>query len=106
MKIGRYEVLDEIGHGAMGTVWRARDPLIERTVAIKTVAIAQLRQEGAERRPAILQMAEALAFAHEHGGIHRDKTRQCCCNRPQRSYQPRKMRAQQTILLRLNPMPT
>lgn len=130
MKIGRYEVLDEIGHGAMGTVWRARDPLIERTVAIKTVAIAKLRQDDADAETRFLreaqsagrlshpnivtifdvgetdelayiameylpgatlrdvmnngpmpldlaldttlQMAEALAFAHEHGVIHRD----------------------------------
>ncbi|MBT9590999.1 MAG: protein kinase [Thiobacillus sp.] len=130
MNIGRYEVLDEIGHGAMGTVWRARDPLIERTVAIKTVAIAKLRQDDADAETRFLreaqsagrlshpnivtifdvgetdelayiameylpgatlrdvmnnglmpldlaldttlQMAEALAFAHEHGVIHRD----------------------------------
>ncbi|HUX29127.1 MAG TPA: hypothetical protein VMV78_00695 [Thiobacillus sp.] len=37
VKIGRHEILDEVGQGAMGTVYRARDPLIERTVAIKTV---------------------------------------------------------------------
>ena len=59
MKIGRYEVLDEIGHGAMGTVWRARDPLIERTVAIKTVAIAQLRQEGADAEARFLREAQS-----------------------------------------------
>jgi len=59
MKIGRYEVLDEIGHGAMGTVWRARDPLIERTVAIKTVAIAQLRQEGADAETRFLREAQS-----------------------------------------------
>lgn len=59
MKIGRYEVLDEIGHGAMGTVWRARDPLIERTVAIKTIEIAKLRQEGADAETRFLREAQS-----------------------------------------------
>jgi len=34
---GRYRVLSELGRGAMGTVYRAVDPLIEREVAIKTL---------------------------------------------------------------------
>jgi len=59
MKIGRYEVLDEIGHGAMGTVWCARDPLIERAVAIKTVVFAQLRQDGAEAETRFLREAQS-----------------------------------------------
>lgn len=59
MKIGRYEILDEVGQGAMGTVYRAHDPLIERTVAIKTVSIAQLRQEGADAEPRFLREAQS-----------------------------------------------
>jgi eukaryotic-like serine/threonine-protein kinase len=59
MKIGRYEILDEIGQGAMGTVYRARDPLIERTVAIKTVSIAQLQQEGADAEARFLREAQS-----------------------------------------------
>lgn len=59
MKIGRYEILDEVGQGAMGTVYRARDPLIERTVAIKTVPIAQLRQEGADAESRFLREAQS-----------------------------------------------
>jgi serine/threonine-protein kinase len=59
MKIGRYEILDEVGQGAMGTVYRARDPLIERTVAIKTVLIAQLRQEGADAESRFLREAQS-----------------------------------------------
>ncbi|MGB5081782.1 MAG: serine/threonine-protein kinase [Burkholderiales bacterium] len=35
--LGRYRLLAEIGRGAMGTVYRAVDPLIEREVAIKTL---------------------------------------------------------------------
>src|SRR3569623_11636 len=59
MKIGRYEILDEIGQGAMGTVYQARDPLIERTVAIKTVPIAQLQQEGADAESRFLREAQS-----------------------------------------------
>lgn len=35
--VGRYEVVAEIGDGAMGRVYRAQDPVVRRPVAIKTV---------------------------------------------------------------------
>jgi len=36
---GRYELLDPVGHGAMGTVWRARDLRLDREVAVKEVRV-------------------------------------------------------------------
>jgi len=130
VKIGRYDVASEIGRGAMGVVYRAVDPMLERTVAIKTINMAldpgemeqyekrftiEARAAGSLNHPNIVtiydigrsgdlaymameflegrelkevivehelnadraldiaaQIADGLAYAHEHDVVHRD----------------------------------
>lgn len=131
LTFGRYEVIVELGKGAMGLVYKARDPMLERVVAIKTVNLSmdaeelgeyegrfnqEARAAGSLNHPNIVtiydvgkggnlafmameflqgrdvramiaggkalpasqavsiaaQVAEGLAYAHEHDVIHRD----------------------------------
>src|SRR5260370_34083413 len=68
-RFGRYEVLDELGRGTMGVVYRARDPAINRVVAIKTISLAgQLPEAQSEYRERFLREAEA-AGRLSHPGI-------------------------------------
>ena len=129
-KFGRFKVLDELGRGAMGVVYRAQDSALGRTVAIKTIALTgsaaerdvhearflqEARAAGSIGHPSIITIydvgregdtafiamellegrdlrdmirevslmpsravaiaaavAEGLAYAHQHGVVHRD----------------------------------
>jgi len=68
-KIGRYEIIDELGRGAMGAVLRARDPAVGRTVALKCILSGALAGDQTnEFRERFYREARA-AGALAHPGI-------------------------------------
>jgi serine/threonine-protein kinase len=57
--IGRYELVAELGRGAMGSVYRALDPLIQRDVAVKTIRMHLAPREEAGFRARFMREAKA-----------------------------------------------
>src|SRR3954469_20860180 len=68
-RFGRYEIVAELGRGAMGVVYKARDPQIDRMVAVKTVSLwGQEPDEEKEFRLRFTNEAQAAGRLH-HSGI-------------------------------------
>ncbi|MGH9787163.1 MAG: serine/threonine-protein kinase, partial [Candidatus Acidiferrales bacterium] len=67
--LGRYQIQKELGRGAMGTVYRAYDPKIDRVVALKTISIAGINPADEEDfRKRFAREAQA-AGKLSHGSI-------------------------------------
>ena len=49
-QIGRYQIVGEVGRGAMGIVYRALDPAIGRTIAIKSIRLKDLTDDAERDR--------------------------------------------------------
>ena len=64
--LDRYEIDAKLGHGAMGVVYRARDPKLDRTVAIKTVSLSTLDTEAEQeyRKRFVVEAQAAGRLSH------------------------------------------
>ena len=69
-QIGRYQILEELGRGAMGIVYKALDPAIGRTIAIKTIRLEDLTDETerARLRERLFREAQSAGIL-SHPGI-------------------------------------
>jgi serine/threonine-protein kinase len=63
--LGRYKILEVIGRGAMGVVYKAIDPVIDRVVAIKTINLSLSKDEISEYEARFQQEIKAAGrFSH------------------------------------------
>lgn len=66
--LGRYKIVSELGRGAMGVVYKATDPLLERSVAVKTINMA-LERDGIENYERRFYQEARAAGALSHPNI-------------------------------------
>ena len=59
-KIGRYQILERVGRGGMGVLYRGHDPILDREVAIK-VMLTDFAEDFEKLRPRFYREAKAVA---------------------------------------------
>ncbi|HJU41756.1 MAG TPA: serine/threonine-protein kinase [Vicinamibacterales bacterium] len=59
-KIGRYQILERVGRGGMGVLYRGHDPVLDREVAVK-VMLADFSDDSEQMRPRFYREAKAAA---------------------------------------------
>ncbi|HSF47228.1 MAG TPA: serine/threonine-protein kinase [Burkholderiales bacterium] len=65
--MGRYQIAAELGRGAMGVVYKALDPVIERTVALKTIQIDLAEESRASFKERFYREAKSAGrLNHPH----------------------------------------
>ncbi len=79
LRLGRYQLQDQIAAGGMGEVWRGVDTVLERPVAVKLLRAEHARQAEAvarfrsEARHAALVSHPAIAAVHDFGEASRSR---------------------------------
>lgn len=68
-KLGRYDIIRVLGKGAMGLVYEARDPNLDRRVAIKTIKVENLSAEAAAEYEARFRTEARSAARLQHPNI-------------------------------------
>ncbi len=68
-KIGKYDILDVLGRGGMGAVYKGFDPAISRAVAVKTIAKSSLDQGELEHLLARFRHEAQVVGRLTHPGI-------------------------------------
>ncbi len=68
-KIGRYEIVEELGRGATGVVYKAADPTLSRMVAIKVLTLDTPEKEGTLGGPDLFLREARAAGRLSHSGI-------------------------------------
>ena len=58
--VGRYQILERVGHGGMGVLYRGFDPKLDREVAIKVI-LTDFSEDAEQMRPRFYREAKATA---------------------------------------------
>ncbi len=68
-RLGRYEIVEELGRGAMGAVYKARDPQLGREVAVKVILTANLSPDELKQYKQRFYREAQAAGQMSHPGI-------------------------------------